>query len=114
MNQPTSHTTVRTVRYTAVQPHKCNFRRDSYCAGKVIVSCLYEFLVINRSAENWASGNAPIAQSGVSPFVGLPFLGMAELNRNALTLALGIFHCFQMYIRSLRLSHFIPAYQAYS
>ena len=32
--EPASHTTVRTVRYTAVQSHLCNLRRDSYCAGK--------------------------------------------------------------------------------
>ena len=31
--QPTSHTTVRTDRYTAVQPHKCVLRASSYRAG---------------------------------------------------------------------------------
>ena len=63
---PTSHTTVRTVRYTAVQSHK---RRDSQQDFKI--SCC-ESLVCYCVRENTASGNCPIPLLSVSIPVCLP------------------------------------------
>ena len=98
--EPTSHTTVRTDRYTAVQPHKC---KDSYR------SRMLQYPACTSLSFVMVFVSVPLPAIAQYPFREFPFLqachfGIPNFTR-FFTLVLGSFLCFQIQQRNLLLSH---------
>lgn len=67
---PTSHITVRTDRYTAVQPHSA-FTNKLATGREVKASRLCELFICKGAHQHGAASQPPVAQSGIAPLISL-------------------------------------------
>ena len=67
---PTSHITVRTDRYTAVQPHSA-FTNKLATGREVKASRLCVLFICKGAHQHGAASQPPVAQSGIAPLISL-------------------------------------------